>query len=267
MILRFQQVSLMLLMLASLTALCSAEDDKSGTHSTKGVRHAKHLRGEIHPDRPEFSISSRTVARGRFQLEMDFELETEEAGENAVFAPSALIRTGLSPDLELRLASDLLVFEGVESGLSNATVGLKWHFKKGDPSLGLLAQVRIPAGNPAFQVESAEPFVALLADVPLGENWEARVNLGALSSRIEGERNVNALFSTALFTNLSKRLEFHVEMGRQATGERGGRPGLIADTGLSYSLNKETRIDLAVFRGLDENVYDWRYSLGFARRF
>lgn len=108
----------------------------------KGVRHARSERGEMTADRPELGVSSRTVGRGRVQLEMETEYEQETRdGETItrVVAPNALLRFGVTDDLELRVASNLLVFEGAESGLANATLGVKWNFSPGENSFGMLA--------------------------------------------------------------------------------------------------------------------------------
>ena len=236
---------------------------------TRGVRHDKYHRGEMHPDRPELTFSARTVAPGRVQLESEIAVEREEGSdENKVVFPS-LLRIGVVEGLEFRLESDLLIFEGERRGISDFSAGVKWNLLDDEPTLGLLAQVIIPAGQEHFRSEAAIPSLRILSDIPLGEKWEMRMNLGATSIREDGERELKGLFGVAVFRELTERLEGHLEYGRLGTGRGGrGRPIQVVDTGLAYRLDSDTHVDLAVFKGLDnEDGLDWKVTLGFAKRF
>lgn len=249
----------------------NAGHGKNKAIEPKGVRHARSQRGEMTADRPELGVSSRTVGRGRVQLEMETEYEQETREDETitrVVAPSALLRFGVTEDLELRVASNLLVFEGAESGLANATLGLKWNFLEGEPSLGMLAQVTLPAGNPALRVEDTQYQVALLADFPLAKNLEARVNAGASSAGSVGSgQRVDPTASLALFTKVGKSVELHAEYGYLGASRFRGGTGQVFDAGLALIVDEDTQIDLAGFKGLAGETYDWKLVLGFGHRF
>jgi hypothetical protein len=245
------------------------EVEETPEEHTRGVRHDQYHRGEMHPDRPELTFSARTVAPGRVQLESELAVEREEgASENKVVLPS-LLRIGVIEGLELRLESDLLVFEGERRGISDLSVGVKWNLIDGEPAIGILADVVIPAGQEHFRSESAIPSLRIMSDIPLGESWEMRLNLGAASLSEDGERELQALFGVAFFTELSENLEAHVEYGRLGArrGTR-GRPVQIIDTGVAYRLDDDTHIDLGFYKGINnKEALDWKVIVGFAKRF
>lgn len=244
-------------------------EGKQGEH--KGVRHARSERGEMTADRPELGVSSRTVGLGRVQLEMETEYEQETRdGETItrVVAPNALLRFGVTEDLELRVASNLLVFEGSQSGLANATLGVKWNFLEGEPSLGMLAQATLPVGNPALRVEDTQYQLALLGDFPLAKNLEARVNAGASSAGSVGSgQRIDPIGSVALFTKVGKSVELHAEYGYLGASRFRGGTGQVFDAGLALIVDEDTQIDLAGFKGLAGETYDWKVVLGFGHRF
>lgn len=236
----------------------------------RGVRNARHARGEMTADRPELSVSSRTVQRGLAQLEMKVALEGVSKANDSKqrwVAPSALMRFGVADGLELRLASDILVIHGSQSGMANATAGLKWNFAPGDPSYGLLAVCTLPLGHPALTVDHPQYRVALLADFPLGKSFEARINAGAEILSREGKWRTEPTASVALFTRVGRSVELHVEYGRYGDVRPDGRPSQMADAGVALIIDADTQIDLAGFKDVTGKTFDWKMIFGFARRF
>jgi Putative MetA-pathway of phenol degradation len=268
-ILALLSVLLMTLVFSKAWAEPENSEDEVPADHTRGVKHARYHRGDMHADRPELTLSARTVAPGRVQLESELAVEREEgADENRVVLPS-LLRVGVVQGLELRLESDLLVFEGAERGTSDLSVGVKWNLLDGDPTLGILADLVIPAGNEHFRSEGSIPSFRLMSDIPLGEGWEMRLNAGGTSIIEDGDRNFEAIFGVAVFAELAEGVEAHVEYGRMGAqrGER-GRPIQVVDTGLAFKIDRDTHFDVAIFKGLDnEEGMDWRFSIGFAKRF
>lgn len=255
-------------LLVFLGAPLHAQTTETEERESRGVRHERHLRDEMHPDRPELTTSSRVVSPGRVQLEAEMVVEREkEAGESALVLP-ALLRVGVGDNVELRLESDLLKIEGEHAGLSDLNVGVKWNFLSGDPSLGILADVTFPAGNSKFTVNEPEPRILLLADFPLADRWELRLNAGAVSPVDNEERVIRGLFGVAIFTELTETLEAHAEWGRLSPNRVDDTdPIHVVDFGLALKLDRDTQCDLAFFKGLSGESLDWKVSLGFAKRF
>lgn len=258
------------ILLVGASAEPAVEDkEELPVENKRGVRSEHYRRGDMHPDRPELSVSAYTVAPGTVQLESELELEREvEATETRVALPQ-LLRIGIVQGLELRMESDLLVFEGDKRGISDVTLGMKWNILDEGPTLGVLADFTIPAGQEGLRSEGPDANFRLLSDIPLSDSWEMRLNLGATSVLEDEDRNLEVVFGAVVYYDLSEKWEAHLEYGRQGT-ERGGRgrPIQVLDTGLVYRVDENTHVDITYYKGLNNREgLDWKLGLGFARRF
>jgi hypothetical protein len=109
------------------------------------------------------------------------------ASKDAAWTTPSLLRIGIGSVLELRLESELATVDasapgvGGGSGVSDVSLGLKWHAADAvglRPSTGVLVHVDLPTGSPRLRGTGLRPSLRLSGE------WElpGGVGVGALSS-------------------------------------------------------------------------------------
>jgi hypothetical protein len=133
-------------------------------------------------DRPDFTESAETVARGRVQVEGGYTF-TEREAEDEQSLGEVLVRVGLSQRFELRLGLDSWVHldpagpgRGTE-GFADPSVGAKLVLRAdtdqrtSSPQLALLFGTTLPIGSSDLREPHAQPFAVLAASWGLRRPW------------------------------------------------------------------------------------------------
>lgn len=236
----------------------------------------------IDTDRPDITNSPKVVGPGVFQVETGVAWERVRQGgrsDRGLYTPVTL-RLGLSEHWEARLETS--GYSHVHSatpgsvertgGYSPLEIGAKYQFQdppKGShrPTLGAMAQVRVPSGSGQFETDRVTGSVRLLADWEVTSKWSVDANLGG------GIGEDDATFGYPLATvsanyEATKRLTTFAEFAYQGAELNLGGKGLLFDGGFLYRVGQDTQVDLGLGTGLTEiRTPDLFWTVGLSHRF
>lgn len=129
----------------------------------------------LETDRPDFTESSSTVPCGRLQLEAGYTVRGGTRTESEHSLPEMLLRIGVGPRLELRVAQNAIAAGG-SSAWDDLGLGMKLGLtaqQGGRPQLALILQTTVPTGGDRVTARTWQPSAVLLAGWALGERWSA----------------------------------------------------------------------------------------------
>lgn len=162
----------------------------------------------IETDRPDFTESSATVPRGRWQLEAGYTVQ--RAGSTSHSLPESLLRAGISSRVEFRLAQNLTAADGALA-FDDLALGLKVGLadQRGvRPQLALLVQSTVPTGGTNLTASKALPSASLLAGWQLGGRWSAG---GSAIAGREADDHLELAASAVVGYTLSDRWRSYLE--------------------------------------------------------
>lgn len=201
----------------------------------------------IDADRPGIADGSRSVKRGRFQIEIG--PQREHSGSEISLSLPTLLRYGVSDAFELRVESDTYEHTRTSSGWNPVSIGFKDHFYEHDGrSLGIIGRWFFPSGSGAFRSDSNSEDLRLAADLTFGERWAINPNIGV-------EHPGGATAALTVQYNLSEKTNVFVDGGAQ-------RSEVLVDTGAAWIVGSNTQFDVSV--GFGSHVF---WSAGVSRRF
>jgi hypothetical protein len=158
-------------------------------------------------------------------------------------------------------------------GLSPLSPGVKYHFQdprpgSARPSLGAILHVSVPTGSSAFRQHYLAGDLKLAADFEFGE-WSLGTNVGVLIDRDGRDGTFPAALATAsLSRGLSERLRAYSELALGGGAHRPISEQVVLDGGLTYLLNPDTQLDLALGTDLSgRSTPDLFWTVGLSRRF
>lgn len=235
--------------------------------------------GEISPDRPDLTNSTRTVPPGVIQIETGVEYSESRIGggeSDRRFGAQLALRIGLTNALEARLGGEPFVRlrgESDDTGPGDLTLGLKYRFLdagEGEwwPSLGLQPSVKLPvAGAP---IGTGRPDFALLtlASFGLPARLDLDVNTGLVAVG-QSRRNgylLQALASASLSREILDRASTFVELAFASRDDRDKRNTVDVRTGIVYLLTKDVALDLAGGTSLAGQGPDYTLTAGVSVR-
>ncbi len=242
--------------------------------------------GQIETDSPSLANSSKTVGDGVFQWESGalhflprgrlarsgrrrFQRSELDEAEAPYTSTPNLFRLGVSPDLELRIESETLAWQGSTRAFSDVSLGFKWTALQGDEvSLGLIGMLTPPSGAATFRNRRFSPSLILASDFQLSSNQSLTLNLGgALNDHPRRGSQVIESFG-ALCYNLdwNERWLSYVEMAVSGPDDDSEIFETILDAGIGYRPTPDTIINLSYFRGLSSQGLDWGVALSFGIR-
>jgi hypothetical protein len=229
-------------------------------------------------DRPDISVSSRTVPRAYFQLESNLAYNVDRILQNRIEVEinsldllNALMRFGLSDHLELRL-STLYTFKTTDSpdttasidGINGLVLGAKIHLfeERGvRPDAALLVEVGLPVGKEEFTENQTLPGVTLAASHIFDKRFGIAYNIG-------GQRTLESDFlfkwSVALPVTLSHKVAVFAEVfGNTADGID---PMVSVDGGGIWQIRRNIQFDATGGLAVTEAGNDWFGTAGFSFR-
>src|SRR6476661_5366417 len=129
-------------------------------------------------DRPDFTESPNTIARGHLQLESG-QTVSREADTRTSSSGEVLLRAGLAPRAELRLTLNSWVSErsggSSVSGRDDGSIGAKFSLRAPEttsllhPALSVIVASTLPTGSTTFRATHAQPNAKLIASWDLSE--------------------------------------------------------------------------------------------------
>lgn len=236
------------------------------------------LDGPLVTDRPDFTESTETVPRGRFQLEGGYTFTyARRAGERTrdhSFG-ELLLRAGIAQDVELRIGAPSLAHldadpGGRETGLTDSSLGFKIHALDQDgwiPSFGVIASVSLPTGSDPFSSDDVDPAVTLAWAYELTPSLGVAGNFNFAGPSDEDGRYFEPSASISLAASLTEQLGIYVEyFGFYPGGGQDREDTHFASTGLTWLVHDNLQFDVRVGAGLNEASDDLFAGAGFAVR-
>jgi hypothetical protein len=235
---------------------------------------------ELSTDRPDFTESTDTVRAGRFQLEGGLASTSHamEAGPvRAIGGPSALLRVGVAPRVELRFGAEGFQAEsrmdhGIlerQSGYSDLDLAVKFRIldeRGGLPAIAIIPGISFPWGSAAFSSGGHDRFLKFCWSREFGKGFEAT---GNANFRWEGEGReavVERGYSVSVGHKLPGEWRGFWEVYRVSPIPDDEAVHWIADTGVSRGLGRNFHMDLAVGHTIHARTPSWIFSVGFAVR-
>jgi len=229
----------------------------------------------IATDRPGFANSPVVVPAGAVQVEAGGTWLDVAAGDaDAANGPEALVRWGILPRFELRLAlPDRLEVEGsaVDDGAwTDAVVGMKWQIGPlGDRvDLALVAGLQVPTGTVDGTADTVDPRVDLTAGFALDDRWSVGGQVSVLRETLETARGDDEIWiygaTAGLGVSVGERaaafLEARVDDGDDLDTV------VLVQHGWTWRLAPRLQVDARVAVGLTDVSPDWLAGAGIAKR-
>jgi hypothetical protein len=235
---------------------------------------------ELVTDRPDFTESSLVVGAGVLQLESGttFERDRDAGVRNGLFSTPQLLRIGVSPRLEFRLASDGLLSQSASiatqhertTGGADTEVGLKYTLTKapiGGFDFALIAAVSLPTGADGLSTGGYDPGIKFTwaRELPRGFGLSGNVNFASITvGDTPGDtREFERSLSVSLGHGLGEQWGAYWETYGFVSGDG---CACTFNTGVTRALGRHMQVDFAVGRGLTSSAPDWFAGVGFSIR-
>ena len=210
----------------------------------------------IAPDRPGFTNGCDVVPVGLTHLEIgvgDTSTPAADGGGHTFDGPEALIRHGLTPTLEWRLAlpDRLSASDGGPSGWGDAAVGVKWKFyqsKDGNTKAALFPMVSLPSHDGNYSSKQVDPSLVIGGQTASGSRWGLSANIALTDPTQNGKRNQAVAPSAAAQYQLTSTLSTYGELYDNVP--KTGPTSPIVDGGLILVPNNNTQYDIEAGFGL-----------------
>lgn len=229
-------------------------------------------------DRPDQTESPYTVPVGSFQIETGIVLAKDKpdgadgsATINSYDFGSTLLRYGLIPDLELRLAGSFLR-EDVqlaksttsEGGLSDIRFGVKYQLSEANgliPDAGVIASLKFPVGHKYFTSDKIVPGINFAASHPLTSFWSLGYNLGF---RYQDKAQNIFFYTLATAVQPLQKIGIFVEVfGASPEGIESLHQ---ADLGMTYLVLPNFQLDTSYGFSLNDPAPDSFFNVGLSWR-
>ena len=236
-------VFLLLFVLDASGSLMTQTQDQGGQAASQPGQTANQSAGNIEaiPDRPTFSTTAETMQRGVFEIEAGF--ESADGHQNI----NALLKFGLSRNLEIRFGNNPLVHSAGVFGLGDSGAGFKYRFLKDKgawPTISALYTLTIPTKTDGAEVDAAGHSAGLLVSKDFGRHhldfnesiqWVGRDGAGGF------DRN----YFTALSYShpITKKLAFSAEIAGFSRSNATIGATLTILQALAYSVSPRLVLD------------------------
>lgn len=232
--------------------------------------------GPLVSDRPDFTESSGTIARGHVQVEGG--ITWQEIGEEeAVSAGEILVRLGFGERLEARLGvgswTRVDLPGGQLEGFEDPTVGLKVRLTPpvddrppGFPAVAFLLGTSVPVGSEELTTDEWEPEARLAFDWILTDLLSLGANLGAAYPSDGDEGFAQILASLTAGIAATDRLGVFLEAYGFSREEPDGDPTQYVDTGVTFALTDDLQLDARIGFGLNDPSPERFVGVGVAAR-
>ena len=210
---------------------------------------AAQVREPIETDRPDFTESSATIPKGRWQLEAGYTMQ--RAGGTSHSLPESLLRAGVSSRVELRFAQNLSAADGALS-FEDVTLGAKLSLggqQGARPELALIVLSTLPTGGTRVTAATMLPSAVLLAGWELGGRWS--LGGSAIAGR-EVDDHLELAGSAVVGYTLSDRWRSYVETFtiQPVSGNGGERGESYLNGGFAHLITPMVQVDVRAGVGI-----------------
>lgn len=223
---------------------------------------AAQVDGPLVGDRPDFTESTGTIARGHVQVEAG--ITRQEIGEeDALSVGEVLVRFGLGERLEARLGvgswTRIDLPGGQLEGFEDPDVGLKVRLTSpvddrppGFPAVAFILGTSVPVGSEELTTDEWEPEARLALDWILTDLLSLGANFGVAYPSDGGDRFDQLLASVTMGIAATDRLGVFVEAFGFSEEEPGGDATQYVDTGVTFALSDDLQLDARIGFGLND---------------
>jgi len=245
---------------------------------------------ELSADRPDKTDCPFTVDAGHFQVEMDFANLTYDKpsspGTNTRFTSAELapmnVKVGLLNNLDFQFVYTLYRWERTEerdigtvdrrSGFNGLTPRLKLNLFGNDEgffALALIPFIKFPISQGGLGNSSVEGGLSIPYAFDLPEGWELGLQSTFRANRNGDDDGYHSEFdnSVSVGHRLVGKLSLYAEFFSNVSTERDTDWVGTVDTWLTYSINKNLRIDGGVYIGITSPADDWHPWVGMTWRY
>lgn len=227
-------------------------------------------------DRPDFTESALTVPKGSVQVEMGGTYSRED-GVQSLSSGETLIRSGLTPRVELRLTAASYAVERSDvaraQGLEDTGIGFKFFIHDGGerrsivPTVALIAGTSLPTGAAPFRSRRALPEAKLLGAWTVSDRIGFASNLNWARAESDGtahdEYSGSGSFAFALTERVGAYAEYFAFGERTASWSRRE----YVNGGLTFLVHPTLQLDARAGFRVDAPADGTFVGLGVSRRF
>lgn len=223
-------------------------------------------------DRPGFGDNATLVPQGHFVGEAGYRFDDNQGGGTTHTVPDVLLRTGINPNLELRLGLGGYVINAPgHDGPANMFVGAKVRLVdegRYTPVISVIPEVSLPTGDDDVASAKASPNLRFAWGKALTETFALSGNLN-FSEVIDddGDYNLETAASLSGGFSLTNRLSSYVEYyGIFPNGDqrRTGRDTHAINGGFAFLATPKTQFDIYAGTGLNDVTSDVFAGVGIA---
>jgi hypothetical protein len=235
----------------------------------------------ISPDRPGAANPTSVVRPGEFQIETCFESSisrrTGAASITTLDLPT-LLRLGVAPRLELRIASNALTRQAAEgsgnsvSGFADVSIEAKAFVHQGAggivPSLAFLPSVSLPVGADALSAGKTLVTLSALCDWPLraGPTLSLNLNLARIVDDTGNHYAWQTSSQAAVGVPLSRAWAISGDVFVADPFAASTTPSWSADAGLEFYPDPDIQLDVSVVVPVSGPTRTTGVQIGFSRR-
>lgn len=226
---------------------------------------------KIEAERPDESITAKTLEKKTFQAEIGFR-RTKPDGQDKVWRnPNILLRYGLLEKLEIRLETTfenqkLFSESTYRNGMRPLEVGLKLKLietKDEKFTSSIVGQVGIPPlASTSHNPGHAYHRVRLLFDNKVTENLTLNYNVGSDWDSEDQEQNL--VYSFAPELQIGDKWEAYVELFGYA--KNNSHPENVFDADIAYYVSPDCKVDFTTGIGLSKEAPKYFLAAGFSFR-
>lgn len=221
-------------------------------------------------DRPDLTESAVTIAPGRVQIEAGAIYEDAGSGFSAFAVPTALVRVGVLPFLEVRLgAPDFLRVEtplGSDEGIGDPSIGAKLAVGAvAGVDLALLAETSLPLGDDDLNPDRTVPSVLLIAGTDLGPAFSLGAQ-GGITYNEPGLEGADLSATLVLGYALDDQIGAFTELAVIDRIDEDAPAALLVHTGATLLLSDEAQLDAHVGAGLSDTAPELLVGVGASVR-
>jgi hypothetical protein len=265
-------MTMMAAMLAAVMAASGPIGDDANAVKTPAPTTPE--RGELVTDRPDFTESSLVVGKGIWQLETGA-IYGGEGAARAFAAPQALLRVGVSRNLELRFGTAGVLAERDGAGFENTVGGADFELgakltlldeEKHGIAMSVIPIVSFPTGSTAFTSGGVDPTVKFTWARDLPSGFGLSGNFNVMSQTEEDQRFTRGAWSLSLGHDLAFGWGGYAEVFGFSSLEKGGGQAWTFNGGVTHPVGPDRQVDITVGKGVSDAADDWFVSAGFSLR-
>jgi len=226
--------------------------------------------GPLITDRPDFTESPVSVARGVIQLEGGYTL-TGIGGTRSHSLGEVLVRVGVGGPLELRFGLNSYQIAGgppARRGMEDGAIGAKLEVVEAAgarPAIGLIVGASLPTGARAFRSETVEPEAVVAMGWALPGGWSVGSNVGFLLGASDVGEDNQWLGSLTVGRGVgSGPVAVFAEV--YGFAEAAVASDVFVDGGVTLTLGEHMQLDMRVARQVHGLRRETHIGVGIARR-